>query len=535
MRYHSTCRYFRNSRFRNAKKELVATSKLETKAKFLLENTFQSKEELVSYCNDVCPYEAVIEAAKIADIVIVNYKHIFDANTDFYTRIETLPQNVYLLIDEAHNVGNVVQSIQTVELNNKDFDFIKKDLKDLSAACEELRPQNDCILASVNVIERFVIQCIKSDLTEDIFDNIGLEKDILHACKIQDFKVILRIIENISDKIDEKKLNEIDVTGNSVAKMKLFFEKMILAKTDISYFPIVTKDNMSNVTLGIRNIDPSGTIRKVVHVHSCCIMISGTFSHLEAFQRYYFGSEKVFTSSVPNSFPNDHRKVISVKGITSRYEEREESLKYLIGFIEIYSKIDGNLAVFFPSYELMHTFKSKMPELKGQKDIFIEPRDSRESDKLIDEFKSLPENGRSGIMLAVCGGKWSEGLDYSGNTLVGAFVYGLPLARWGNVQKIINTYYTQKYGRDGIFIAYTLPAINKAVQSLGRVIRSKSDYGILILADERYQLPANKRALPGWIQDETILCNSEDFQRQVQMWNIKRKQQEETNPPVSIG
>ncbi len=164
-----------------------------------------------------------------------------------------------------------------------------------------------------------------------------------------------------------------------------------------------------------------------------------------------------------------------------------------------------------------------MPELKGQKEVFIEPRDSQESYKLISEFKPLPENGLSGIMLTVCGGKWSEGLDYSGNTLVGAFVYGLPLTRWGNVQKRINTYYTQKYGKDGTFIAYTLPAINKSVQSLGRVIRSKSDYGILVLADERYQLPANKRALPSWIPDKTIHCNSDDFQRQVQMWNTKLK------------
>ncbi len=130
--------------------------------------------------------------------------------------------------------------------------------------------------------------------------------------------------------------------------MKLFFKKMILAKTDISYFPIITRDMKSNVTLGIRNIYPSSTIKKVVHAHSCCIMISGTFSPLETFPRYYFASEKIVTHSVSNSFSKDHRKVISLKGITFVYQNRKENLENLIGFIETYSRINGNLAIFFP-------------------------------------------------------------------------------------------------------------------------------------------------------------------------------------------
>lgn len=45
----------------------------------------------------------------------------------------------------------------------------------------------------------------------------------------------------------------------------------------------------------------------------------------------------------------------------------------------------------------------------------------------------------------------------------------------------------------------TFDALRQTSQCIGRVIRSKTDYGIIILADERYAKPSKKNKLPPWV------------------------------------
>merc|ERR1712194_100538 len=44
-------------------------------------------------------------------------------------------------------------------------------------------------------------------------------------------------------------------------------------------------------------------------------------------------------------------------------------------------------------------------------------------------------------------------------------------------------------------------AIRHAAQCIGRVIRSKKDYGLMVLADARYARPGKIDKLPEWIRE----------------------------------
>uniref|UniRef100_A0A6G3MIM8 General transcription and DNA repair factor IIH helicase subunit XPD (Trinotate prediction) n=1 Tax=Henneguya salminicola TaxID=69463 RepID=A0A6G3MIM8_HENSL len=44
-------------------------------------------------------------------------------------------------------------------------------------------------------------------------------------------------------------------------------------------------------------------------------------------------------------------------------------------------------------------------------------------------------------------------------------------------------------------------------QCIGRVMRSKMDYGIMILADQRFSKPSRIKKLPKWIQDNLSPAN----------------------------
>jgi len=152
------------------------------------------------------------------------------------------------------------------------------------------------------------------------------------------------------------------------------------------------------------------------------------------------------------------------------------------------------------------------------KEVFIEPKESSEAGQLLARFMNLPKTRRSGILFAVCGGKFSEGLDYRGDMLTGAMVIGLPLAPWNRVRQMIMDYYTQRYGEEGKFLGYTLPALNKVQQALGRVLRTPEDRGVLVFGEKRFLEDQIRSRLPGWMQEELIACTLEDFPAHIRRW-----------------
>lgn len=53
---------------------------------------------------------------------------------------------------------------------------------------------------------------------------------------------------------------------------------------------------------------------------------------------------------------------------------------------------------------------------------------------------------------------------------------------------------------DGYDYTYLYPGLQKVVQAAGRVIRSRSDRGVVHLIDDRFAQAKVRRLLPGWWQ-----------------------------------
>jgi DNA excision repair protein ERCC-2 len=85
-------------------------------------------------------------------------------------------------------------------------------------------------------------------------------------------------------------------------------------------------------------------------------------------------------------------------------------------------------------------------------------------------------------------GTLTEGVDYDGDKLAGCLVVGVPVANIGTPrQQAMIAAYRERYGHQrGFEYAMTVPAVRKARQALGRVIRGDEDVGVRLLLDERY-------------------------------------------------
>ena len=116
-----------------------------------------------------------------------------------------------------------------------------------------------------------------------------------------------------------------------------------------------------------------------------------------------------------------------------------------------------------------------------------------------DFLQQFDATGRD-IGYAVLGGVFAEGVDLLCKRLIRALVATLGLPPFGQANAVICERMKQRFGC-GHDYTYVVPlGLRKVVQAAGRVIRSDSDMGSLLLLDERYLQPRYRALLPGWWQ-----------------------------------
>ena len=93
------------------------------------------------------------------------------------------------------------------------------------------------------------------------------------------------------------------------------------------------------------------------------------------------------------------------------------------------------------------------------------------------------------------GGIFGEGIDLTGDRLTGVVIVGVGLPQVCPEQEIMRSYYDDKMG-SGFSYAYTYPGINRVLQASGRLIRSETDRGALLLIDSRFGYAEYLRLLP---------------------------------------
>ncbi|MDD6174611.1 MAG: helicase C-terminal domain-containing protein, partial [Firmicutes bacterium] len=88
-----------------------------------------------------------------------------------------------------------------------------------------------------------------------------------------------------------------------------------------------------------------------------------------------------------------------------------------------------------------------------------------------------------------------EGVDLTGEKLIGAAVVGVGLPQVGQEPNTLRAYYDRVNGA-GFEFAYQYPGMNKVLQAAGRVIRTEQDAGAVLLIDDRFLSSRYRNLLP---------------------------------------
>jgi DNA excision repair protein ERCC-2 len=182
----------------------------------------------------------------------------------------------------------------------------------------------------------------------------------------------------------------------------------------------------------------------------------------------------------------------------------------------------GNYLVFFPSYEYMSRvldeFQQCFPEVPtlAQKSGMTE----LEREEFLSSFQTGPD--RTLVGFAVLGGIFGEGIDLVGERLIGVVVIGIGLPQICLERDLIREYW-QNAGRCGFDYAYTFPGMNRVLQAVGRLIRTETDRGIVLLIDDRFARRSQRDLFPGWWEAQVARKPEEIRAICEQFWNVEQK------------
>jgi Rad3-related DNA helicase len=116
------------------------------------------------------------------------------------------------------------------------------------------------------------------------------------------------------------------------------------------------------------------------------------------------------------------------------------------------------------------------------------------------------------------GGIFSEGIDLKEERLIGAIVVGTGLPQVCNEREILKEYF-DSLSMPGFDYAYLYPGMNKVLQAAGRVIRTESDRGIIVLLDERFLQRQYQEVFPREWQEYQVCRRSNLDECIMEFWD----------------
>lgn len=295
-------------------------------------------------------------------------------------------------------------------------------------------------------------------------------------------------------------------------------------------FAIIFEPNgslMANLTeplLQLACLDSSIAIRPVFNHFQSVIITSGTLSPLELYPKLLNFQPCVKVSLPMSTFRPCLLPLIVSRGndqlaISTKFSSRNDvsvvrNYGHLI--IDLCQTIPDGICCFFTSYSYMEYVLSEWNKMKilekimESKLIYIETKDIVETSLALDHYRQACDIGRGAIFFSVARGKVAEGIDFDRHYGRAVVLIGIPYQyTLSYVLKARLNFMREKFNvRDDDYLHFD--AMRQCAQCCGRVIRSKTDYGIVILADSRFSRADKREKLPAWINQ--FLLNRHHFQ-----------------------
>ena len=437
----------------------------------------------------VCPFEMCLDLSVWVDGIICDYNYVFDPNVHLKRFFgENISGDHIFLIDEAHNLVERGREMYSAGISRQSLVALRKKIKKrfsklartLDKANRQMMELEENlaetgkgyqVLANPGVLP-ITLLTISGEL-EEILEEKELEEELRR--EILEFYFIVRDFLNVSELVDE---NYVVYTENSAEegfRLRLFC------------------------------VNPAENLGEYLKKGRSAIFFSATMFPMLYYRELLTTDRDAYGIYVQSPFPKENRRILIGSDVSSRYTRRNRAeYRKIAGYIArcVWQR-PGNYMVFFPSYRLMEDVLQVYEEefsVDWVRCVCQTPdMTEQEREGFLEGFQE-----REGTLVGFCvlGGIFSEGVDLTGESLIGAVIVGTGLPQIGSQREILKEYYDKK-NHCGFDYAYRYPGMNKVLQAAGRVIRTKEDKGVILLLDDRFWDRDYQEIFPREWQDRT--------------------------------
>ncbi|MEN6340916.1 MAG: ATP-dependent DNA helicase [Clostridiaceae bacterium] len=420
----------------------------------------------------LCPFELSLDLSTSCDLIICDYNYAFDPRVRLQ-RFFLAGKNAYaLLIDESHNLPDRARSMYSAALSLKDvietrrsidkahrkqplYKILKKLEHEIEGCFEETQPPS-----AENAAPQTLASTVEAALDALSQDGMQAERSLARQLlfDLSSFRYVL-------DQYDENYVTLFE-GGKSVRRITLFCA------------------------------DPAEKLAETYQKCRSAVLFSATLTPYAFYKNLCGLGEETPVLSLPSPFPPEHLAVFHLP-VDIRFQAREATLPVAADAAAAFvnARKQGNYLVFVPS----HAYLAKLSPLLKERlpDAVLIEQSPGMADAARADFLSQFRAGGAGVTvgLAVMGGVFSVGIDLPAERLCGAVIVGVGLPQLCLERDVLRDAYEQKY-EQGYRYAYQYPGVCKVLQAAGRIIRTPTDRGALLLIDQRYGQAEYRALLP---------------------------------------
>ena len=416
----------------------------------------------------VCPYYLGQEMLRWSDVVVGDYNYYFDRDALLHALTADANWRVTLLIDEAHNLYNRACAMYSADL----------DLAETLALRAEAPPM---LTAEIDAL----IACWRKLRVAEP------DQPWLDEVPRPWFESLQRLLAAIGEIVQSRPADP----DNRL--LPFYFRALSFAGLAQEFGPHsllgLHHEASEEVRLELRNVVPGHFLAPRWRSAAAAVLFSATLNPSEYYADLLALPREISLLDIPSPFDPAHLDV-RVAALSTRTRDRAATLDQLIDAMAAqYNELPGNYIAFFSSFEYLEMAYRRLCDCFPAISAWRQQRQMREEDRhaYLERFAT----DGAGIGFAVLGGAFAEGVDLPGSRLIGAFVATLGLPSFDAANQAVCERLEQRFGR-GYDYTYLFPGLQKVVQAAGRVIRSESDRGTVILLDRRYLEPRYRALLP---------------------------------------
>ncbi|XP_021897957.1 DNA repair helicase XPD [Carica papaya] len=497
-----------------------------------------------------CPYFLARHVVQFANVIVYSYQYLLDPKVAGIISKELQRESV-VVFDEAHNIDNVCIEALSVSVRRQTLEGATRNLNRIKQEIDRFKATDAGRLrAEYNRLVEGLAQRGNLPISDTWLANPALPDDILKEAvpgnirRAEHFVHVLRRLvqylrgrletENVEKEgpvgfvaslngqagIDQKTLKfcydrlhslmlTLEITDtDEFLHIQTICDFATLVGTYTRGFSIIIEpfdERMPHIpdpVLQLSCHDASLAIKPVFDRFQSVVITSGTLSPIDLYPRL-LNFHPVVSRSFKMSLTRDCIcPMVLTRGsdqlpVSTKFDMRSDPgvvRNYGKLLVEMVSVVPDGIVCFFVSYSYMDGIIANwnetgiLKEIMQHKLVFIETQDVVETTLALDNYRRACDCGRGAVFFSVARGKVAEGIDFDRHYGRLVIMFGVPFQY--TLSKILLA--RLEYLRDTFQIKegdfLTFDALRQAAQCVGRVIRSKADYGMMIFADKRHVL-----------------------------------------------